>query len=226
MGNTRLFEQDGRVLVLSDTQLSEVSPKTKPFHALYTLSKRSDEEDRIASVMMGSFALFGMVSGGALGTLFYTINNRNSDINTILIEGTLVGAMPGVFWGFVVMAYTLSALAGVFAKDGSGFFIKKLDLINSILHTPSVSNVFEYYDTTMAEIELRHKVSHAEKLFSEANSDLAVYEDLKKKKEKLQEEYSSLKAKKDVTVTALTTENNITKQSEYEQEVLKFLNAS
>ena len=227
MSDSRMFEQGGRVLVLSGKRLSEISPKTKPFYTLYTFFKRAEEDIKIATVLAGYFLLFGVVSGGALGTLFYTINNRNSDINTILIEGTLLGAMAGVFFGFGVMLCTLCALAAVFKKtDDSGFLIAKLDLTNIILHASSVSKVFEYYDTTMAAIELRRKVSYAGKLLNESDSDLAVYEDLRNKKNMLQKEHSKKQRQTNTIARELEVEFYEIRKAKKEKEVLEFLDAA
>lgn len=231
MSDSRMFEQGGRVLVLSGKRLSEISPKTKPFYTLYTFFKRADEDTKIATVLTGCFLLFGVVSGGALGTLFYTITNRNSDINTILIEGTLLGAMAGVFFGFAMMFCTLYALTAVFENvlektDDSGFLIAKLDLTNIILHASSVSKVFEYYDTIMAEIELRRKVSYAGKLLNESDSDLAVYEDLRNKKNMLQKEHSKKQRQANTIARELEVEFNENRKAKKEKEVLKFLDAA
>ena len=227
MSNSRMFEQGGRVLMLSGTRLSEISPKTKPFYTLYTFFKRAEEDIKISTVLVCCFLLFGVVSGGSLGTLFYTITNRNSDINTILIDGTLLGAMAGVFFGIAMMFCTLCALTAVFEKtDGSGFLIAKLDLTNVILHASSVSKVFEYYDTAMAEIELRRKVSYAGKLLNEADTDLAVYEDLRNKKNMLQKECSKKQRQANAIAREIEAEFNENRKTKKEKEVLKFLDAS
>lgn len=207
MMSSGIFKKDGRALFLDDGELREIPRNKKITFFLYEFFKNPTIKN------FGLFVGVGVIAGLIVGY------STSSQI-TFAILGTVLGAV----FGSLALIATASVNHEMFslAKYDTKDSIVNVGKITGIIEYLTTEEIFEYHDSVIQWRGLKDKIAHANVLLNKTNSDSPIYEDLKKKKESLQEE----REKASDYINVLWEKFESKKKAKEDQEVLDFLNVA
>lgn len=204
----KFYKKDGRVLVFENGGLSEVRSGNK---LLFNLCDFMEEPTyKNIGLFTGTGLLAGVIINFVLGMPYPSV---------------LFPATIGFCAGLTVLFLIAVSLEGI---SSGNLLVKNYVSVSGPIEEglSSTEEVFKFYDQGMSVLEMTRKVDYARELLEKSSVDLPIYEDLKNKKEKLDNELSKAEEQLNNLSDQIIKRYEDEEQAHKEKEVLDFLNAA